>query len=343
MNKDNPTYTDQDPNAEGRKKDHIVLAEASRVGVDALDQRFYYEPMLAGHAREQEDMASSFLGHSFRYPIWVSSMTGGTGIAANINKNLALACNEFGLGMGLGSCRKLLFDDTYFEDFNVRQYIGAQPLYANLGIAQLESLAQSNDWDLLTEMLHKLQATGLIIHVNPLQEWLQPEGDRYFVPPIETIQRVIDALAGTSIIVKEVGQGIGPKSLESLMQLPIDAIEFAASGGTNFAMLELLRAGEKEKALYTGLAHVGHSAAEMVDLWNKLAEGKDHVPEAIISGGVKDFLDGYYLTQKCNTNAVYGQASAFLNHAMGDYDTLRAYVQTQVEGLKIANAMLTVR
>lgn len=338
-----PTYKDTDPTADERKLDHIKLAEASRVGVDALDSRFYYEPMLSGHPTEDMNLSCRVGSQELSYPIWVSSMTGGTGIAANINKNLATACKEFGLGMGLGSCRKLLFDDTYFEDFNVRQHIGDQALYANLGIAQLENLAKSNEWHLVIEMLKKLQATGLIIHVNPMQEWLQPEGDRYYTAPIETIKRVIDALADTSIIVKEVGQGIGPRSLEQLMDLPVDAIEFAASGGTNFAMLELLRAGKQEQNLYSGLAHIGHSAEEMVGLWNEIANRKDRVPDAIISGGVKDYLDGYYLINKCKTQAVYGQASGFLHHAMDDYEKLRAYVKTQIEGLKIANAMLTVR
>jgi isopentenyl-diphosphate delta-isomerase len=89
---------------EQRKQDHIELAFRSRVGVDQLDDRFWYEPMLGKHPDRYEwDM--EFLGKSLRLPLWVSSMTGGTRMARTINHNLARACGSFGMGMGLGFCR----------------------------------------------------------------------------------------------------------------------------------------------------------------------------------------------------------------------------------------------
>jgi len=270
-------------------------------------------------------------------------MTGGTGIAATINENLAKACAEFGMGMGLGSCRKLLHDNTYFNDFDVRIHIGDQPLYANLGIAQIEEIWKNNEWSKVTDLINRLKADGLIIHVNPLQEWLQPEGDRYFTSPIDLIKRAIDAL-NTSIIVKEVGQGMGPKSLEALCNLPISGIEFAAGGGTNFAMLELLRSDESMLSSYKNLTSLGHTAEDMVNMINTLNNNSgNRIPDIIISGGVKDFLDGYYLITKCEAHAVYGQASSFLKHAMGSYEELQRHVAAQIEGLRLAHRMLTVR
>jgi isopentenyl-diphosphate delta-isomerase len=118
--------------------------------------------------------------------------------------------------------------------------MGDQPLYINLGIAQIEQLLNNNDSVRIKELINKLDADGLIIHVNPMQEWLQPEGDRFRQSPIDTIKRVID-IADFKIIVKEVGQGMGPASLKSLLALPLEAIDFAANGGTNFALLEILR------------------------------------------------------------------------------------------------------
>lgn len=342
MSRDNSRNI-EDPTAAERKLDHIKLAEASRVDSTQLDHRFYYEPMLSGHPSGDLDISRSFLNKQLRNPIWVSSMTGGTGIAATINENLAKACAEFGMGMGLGSCRKLLHDNTYFSDFDVRKHIGDQPLYANLGIAQIEEIWKNDEWTSVKELLNRLQADGLIVHVNPLQEWLQPEGDRYFTAPIELIKRVIDAL-DTSIIVKEVGQGMGPTSLKALCDLPIDGIEFAAGGGTNFAMLELLRSDETMLNSYKNLTHLGHTAQEMVLLINSLQEtnGFD-VPDIIISGGVKDFLDGYYLISKCQANSVYGQASSFLKHAMNSYEELQTFVKSQIEGLRLAHTMLSIR
>ena len=104
---------DNDPSAESRKKDHIELAFASNTPAGTLDKRFYYEPMLSGFESETT-LETTFLGKSFAAPIWVSSMTGGTKMANTINKNLAKVCGEYGLGMGLGSCRQLLHSDEYF-------------------------------------------------------------------------------------------------------------------------------------------------------------------------------------------------------------------------------------
>lgn len=343
MSRDEHKFQEEDPTSVERKQDHIKLAEASRVSKTEIDNRFYYEPILAGHPSNDIDISRSFLNKRLLNPIWVSSMTGGTEKASTINKNLAKACQEFGMGMGLGSCRKLLFDDTYFADFDVRDSIGDQPLYANLGIAQIEEIKDNGNWESVKELLKKLQADGLIIHVNPLQEWLQPEGDIYHSSPLDLIKFALDQL-DTSIIVKEVGQGMGKSSLKALMELPIDAIEFAANGGTNFAKLEMLRADENLYNTYSKLALVGHTATDMVDMLNE--EIKMHngsIPDIIISGGVSDFLDGYYLISKCNTNAIYGQASAFLHHAMDNYEPLQKYVQAQVDGLRLAHSLLTVR
>jgi isopentenyl-diphosphate Delta-isomerase len=334
----------EDPTSESRKKDHIDLAFKSRTDLFALDKRFYYEPILAGHAIDNTAIATTFLGKKMLAPLWVSSMTGGTKIAAIINKNLARACKEFGLGMGLGSCRSLLHSDEFFEDFNLRKYIGDQPLYANLGIAQVEQLIHTNKLHLIAQMVDKLQADGLIIHVNPLQEWLQPEGDRYFTSPLEIIEKTLASLK-IKIIVKEVGHGMGPKSLEALISLPIEAVEFAAFGGTNFSKIELYRDTQEKNDWFDSVAHVGHSADEMVDFVNAIATGNTEVncKNIIISGGIKNFLDGYHLIKKCKLNSVYGQASEFLKYAMADYGELQNFVKNQIEGLALANQLLTIK
>ena len=337
--------TDQDPTAAQRKKDHIELAFQSQIASGELDQRFYYEPLLAGHPEADSYPGLSFLGFDFRLPLWVSSMTGGTEMANIINHNLARAAGDFGFGMGLGSCRSLLYSDDTLADFSVKEYMPNQPLYANLGIAQLEELVALGDYDRIHRLLDKLKADGLIIHVNPLQEWLQPEGDRFAKAPIETIEALLEKM-DRPMIVKEVGQGMGYESLKRLLQLPLAAVDFAANGGTNFAKLELLRSDPVKQAIYERVAMLGHSADDMVGMVNRIhAEiPKDiRVHQIIISGGVRHFLDGYYLINKINTTAIYGQASAFLKHARGDYENLANYVQAQKEGLELAQAFLRLR
>jgi isopentenyl-diphosphate delta-isomerase len=334
-----------DIGAPDRKKDHIELAFRSRIKNDEIDPRFYYEPLLSAHPDEKTDISLFFLGKNFKAPIWVSSMTGGTALASIINKNLARACGEFGLGMGLGSCRQLLYNDEFLADFQVRNLMGDQPLYANLGVAQLEILIRDHQTGRITELLKKLEADGLIIHVNPMQEWLQPEGDRFSASPIDTIKKILDILK-CPVIVKEVGQGMGPQSLRELFRLPLTALDFGAGGGTNFALLEILRSSAKIADNYSGFAKIGHSAEEMTDFVNQIvADTPNEVNcrEVIISGGVSDFLDGYYLTQKINLPSIYGQASGFLKHAQESYEALHEYVLQQINGFKMAKSMLTIK
>ncbi len=337
------TVQDDDPTASSRKRDHIELAFNAQIEKKILDDRFYYEPILAAHPKEGSWPSFSFLGKTMKAPVWVSSMTGGTAMARTINRNLAKACGEFGMGMGLGSCRALLFSDELLEDFDVRHLIGDDyPLFANLGIAQIEQLLEKGQADLIRKLIDKLRADGLIVHVNPMQEWLQPEGDRFEHPPLITIERLLET-ADYPVIVKEVGQGMGRESLRALLKLPLAAVDFAANGGTNFAKLELLRSDSLKHQVYEQLAFVGHSAEEMMLLTNELIDelGSERAcGQIIISGGVKHFLDGYYLTESVNLPAVYGQASAFLKHARADYEDLYTYVSAQIRGLELARAYL---
>lgn len=327
---------------ENRKKDHIELAFESQILKDLIDRRFYYEPMLKPHPAG--DIGEFEFGErKMKVPVWVSSMTGGTKMAGKINANLARACNEFGMGMGLGSCRIILDDDTYFEDFNVRKIIGEDyPLYANLGIAQVEELIANKELSKIDRLIDRLNADGLIIHVNPLQEWFQPEGDRLKSSPLDTVKRLLD-VANYPLIVKEVGQGMGYHSLKELLKLPLLAIEFAAFGGTNFAKLELMRSPETKQELFEPLSKVGHDVYQMLALVNKIYEEENvNTQQLVISGGVKSFLDGYYLISKSSLPAVYGMASGFLKYAKESYDELREFTQFQVKGLHLAYNYLKI-
>lgn len=339
-----PSESNNDPDISQRKLDHINLAFESSVEKSRIDNRFIYEPMLSGHPDDSFQSAIVISGKPMKYPIWVSSMTGGTEKAKHINFNLAKVCNEFGLGMGLGSCRQLLFDNSRLSEFDVRAQIGNQPLFANLGIAQLEELLERGATDEIDNMVNRLGADGLFIHINPLQEWMQPEGDKIKKPPIESIQQFLENRS-YPIMVKEVGQGFGKESLRALLQLPIAGIELAGNGGTNFAKLELLRSDKIKKDSFMKVAQLGHSAEQMI-LWiNELdieLGSKRKCNLIIASGGVKDFLDGYYLNNLCKLPTIYAQASSFLKYALQDYKTLKEFVTMQIEGYKMANSFLTI-
>ena len=326
-----------------RKLEHIRLALESQTRLAEQDLRFNYEPMLAAHP-ENTDLSISFLGKTMRTPIWVSSMTGGTGVARTINATIARACREFGMGMGLGSCRKILFDKTHWADFDFRDEIGDdQPFWANLGIAQVEELLASGSIQAVTDLVGELRADGLIVHVNPLQEWFQPEGNRLKQTPLQTLQQLLEQVQ-LKIIVKEVGQGFGPESLRQLLQLPIEAIEFGAYGGTNFSKLELLRGDQQKLEASLPFTFIGHSASQMVGSINQILTDNPNpvCKQIIISGGIQNALDGYYLTSKSQLPAVFGMASAVLKHASESYESLAVFLRNQVEALRLANAYLKI-
>ncbi|MDF1549431.1 MAG: hypothetical protein P1P88_16520 [Bacteroidales bacterium] len=325
-----------------RKRDHIEMAFRSQIGKIDKDRRFVYEPMLSPHPSKIEPI--SFLGKRLKAPVWISSMTGGTKMAKKININLATLAREFGLGMGLGSCRCILEDESCLEDFDVREIIGEDlPLYANLGICQVETMLENKQVYRIEHLINSIRADGLIVHINPFQEFFQPEGDVLKRAPIDIIEELLN-LVDFNIIVKEVGQGMGYNSLKALLKLPVAAIDFGAFGGTNFSRLELLRNNQQIIQSIGGLAQVGQTAEEMTCDMNKLFEEFPEYQnkEIIISGGIKGFLDGYYLINKIKHKAIYGQGSAFLAYATEDYETLKFFFNYQLNGLQMANAYLRV-
>jgi isopentenyl-diphosphate Delta-isomerase len=328
---------------EDRKNDHINLALANRTSAPEKDKRFVYEPLLSGHGFAGF-APFELAGKSMKAPLWISSMTGGGATARRINTNLATAASEFGLGMGLGSCRILLESDNYLPDFDMRDIIGNQmPFFANLGIAQVENMLEKGTEGEIDQMIRLLRCDGLVVHVNPMQEWFQPEGDRLKHAPIYVIKELINNIK-FPVIVKEVGQGMGKQSLKELMQLPLAAIEFGAFGGTNFARVEMERRPQSDKELFEPLIYVGQTAEDMINDFSALQdEGSfNKVTRLIISGGIKNYLDGYYYINKSPVPAAYGMASGFLKYARNDYNELKHWVYQHIQGLKMAYAYLKV-
>jgi isopentenyl-diphosphate Delta-isomerase len=328
-----------------RKTDHITLAALSVPATSTPDERFFYEPLLSAHP--VENCKIDFMGKTMHHPLWISSMTGGSEEAGNINRILAEACAKFGLGMGLGSCRTLLKSNEFFDDFNLRPILGNdRPFFANLGIAQLEELITKKETDRIHELvIHRLKADGLIIHVNPTQEWLQPEGDLLKKPAIETISEFIDELKiRYPVIIKEVGQGIGPESLEKLMELEIDCLEFGAFGGTNFATIEIMRNRLGHSEFMYPLTTFGHNPSDMLEFVNNIVF--DHPVKCrnlIISGGIKNFLDGFYYTKKSILPSVYGMANVLLQVALTSKENLFNFIKAEKEGYKYSSQFLRIR
>lgn len=312
------------------------MAGLSQTETHLRDERFFYEPILSAHP-EKVKSKISFGAWNFNFPLWISSMTGGADHANTINSRLAAACEEFELGMGLGSLRPLLDNRQSREDFDVKHLMPSRPLFGNIGIAQLEELIEKKEKTKITDLTGELKLDGLIIHVNPLQEWFQPQGDRFKHPPLETIENFLSD-SSIPVIVKEVGHGMGPGSLAALMRLKLLAIEFGAFGGTNFSLLET-----KRVTTANGFVYVGHSAQEMVDFVSDIQKTQKsiQVKNFIISGGVKDILTGFELTQKL-PNSLMGMANSVLGPARSGERELSSFIADMRDQYALAEAYLKV-
>lgn len=282
-------------NVEKRKSEHLQYAGKSQFLLTGncsglLDVGLTYEPCLGVFPDENYRLPQLIGGKKLLHPVWISSMTGGSSESGKINKTLAKVVADFGLGMGLGSCRAILQKPSTIKDFQLRAILKSAPFWANLGICQIdEMLKKPKDWNIFQSILEDLEVDGLVVHINPTQEFLQPEGSILSRPVIDILKEFLQFSKKWPVLVKEVGQGMGPKSLKALSQLDLQGIELAALGGTNFSSLELLRAKQGKKSQITNdplisLTKLGHSAKEMVDFWITLKKTSPswHV---IISGG----------------------------------------------------------
>ena len=317
---------------EKRKSHHLSMAAESQVHSQQRLTGFNYEPLFNPHPGSAPE-SIPFLGKTLRAPFWISSMTGGTSKAGPINRNLARAAAEFGLGMGLGSIRPLLLDKKkYFDEFALRPIIGDDvPFLANLGIAQVEQLCRDRKLQQVHDLVAELKADGLMIHINVLQEWLQPEGDTIHRPPLETLNNFLQE-APYPVLVKEVGQGFGPRSLAALLKLPLAGIELGAFGGTNFARLELNRhPNESIRKMRESFSLLGHDAEEMVNTINRLSRNPETQTDTfIISGGIRNILQAWRLHQTCVGKNIIGRANAYLQPAARSYDELRNLIQEEL-------------
>lgn len=325
-----------------RKNDHLRLTKYSQIDRKTIDDRFVYEPVTGVHPDYIDD-AYSFLGKKIGGPLFISSITGGSHKGNKINRILAAASKELNLPMGLGSIRPYL-ENINHSSFNIRSIAGSNTLiYGNIGITQCMQLLQTDSVINLENALETLELDGLIIHINPLQEWIQPEGDYLIKPPLTILKNILPQLK-CKIIIKEVGCGFGPKSLKELMGLPIDAIDLAGFGGTNFTKMELFRSPKSSRENLTPFTYIGNTPDDMIsNINNLLSESSGTNKEFIISGGIKNFLDGYYYNSILNAPSIYGYAAKILKYAVQSETKLIKFLQDEIKSYSFAKNFLDIK
>ena len=273
---------------EGRKLDHIKIVLGEDVAAMGVVTGFaaYRLPHTALPELDlaEVDTRSSFLGKPIGAPLLISSMTGGASMAQKLNLALAEAAEALGLPMGVGSQRAAVVDPRLAPTYQVRRVAPSIPLLANIGAVQLNYAFGVDHCRRAVEMI---EADALILHLNPLQEAVQPEGNTNFKGLLARIEQVCRALE-VPVVVKEVGNGIGGRDARRLYDVGVRVIDVAGAGGTSWSEVERFRQPDEPGRRVAGaFADWGLPTSECI------RQVRAAVPEATIigSGGVRSGVD----------------------------------------------------
>ncbi len=272
---------------QSRKKDHIdiCLTRDVRSGL-----RSGFDDFRLAHCALPElsltdiDTRALFLNRELKVPLMISSMTGGTDEGMKINRNLARAAQNIGCAMGLGSMRVASEDPGSMDSFQVRDVAPDVLLFANVGIVQLNYGLSAED---CMRLVAEVEADGLILHFNPLQEALQPEGDTNFKDLLPKLKHLCMHV-GVPVMAKEVGWGISADVADKLLDCGISAIDVAGAGGTSWSEVEKYRTTRPEEAeIASSFKEWGLTAVEAII---SIRKAHQDIP-LIASGGLRNGID----------------------------------------------------
>ena len=315
-----------------RKAEHIRLALDARM---QLGESWWDEYRFGHSALPEIDMAEvdtsvEFLGRRLSAPLLISCMTGGTEMAGRINRNLAAAAEAVGLAVGVGSQRKALEDPEKADTFRVREAAPTAPLLANLGAVQLNygmGVAECR------QAVDMIGADALVLHLNPLQEALQPEGQCDFSGLLPKVGEVVREV-GVPVVAKEVGSGLSESVARALAGVGVRILDTAGTGGTSWARIEAARSGELDLGeLFAGWGIPTPLSIQEV----RRVEGVT----VIASGGLRNGLD---LAKALALGAdLGGMAYPFLAAATESPDKVADRARRIVRELKICMFCLGVK
>lgn len=270
-----------------RKADHIRvnLEENVQSGLTSGLERFHFEHRaLPELDLRRVETGAVFLGRGLDAPLLISSMTGGTQAAHRLNLALAEAAQARRIAMGLGSQRAAIEDPHLAFSFQVRRVAPDILLLANLGAVQLNYRYGVDECQRAVDMA---EADALVLHLNALQEALQPEGDVDFAGLLEKIAGVCRALP-VPVIAKEVGWGISAADARRLVEAGVAAIDVAGAGGTSWSQVEMHRAqNERQARLAAAFVRWGIPTAQAVV---QVRQALPQIP-LIASGGLRGGID----------------------------------------------------
>jgi isopentenyl-diphosphate delta-isomerase len=317
---------------EQRKADHIRINLEEDVAfkrlTNGLESYFFMHQALPELDLDEIDTTVSVLGKTLRTPLLISSMTGGTARAREINRTLAAAAQEAGLAMGLGSMRAAIEDSSLEDTYQVRDVAPGVLLFANLGAVQLNYGYGLSHCRRAVDMI---EADALILHFNALQEAVQPEGDGNFAGLLDKVEAVCRALP-VPVVAKEVGWGFSREAARQLADAGIAAIDVAGAGGTSWSQVEMHRAPTARHARVAG-AFIDWGIPTAASI-RYCREAAPELP-VFASGGIRDGIEA----AKCIAlgASLVGLAGEFLRAA--DQDGVAGVVEladTITQELRVA-------
>ena len=302
-----------------RKIDHVNIVATN----DESDrnQGFFDQIHLTHRALPELDLENidpsvTWMGKKLSFPLLISSMTGGSDEEIiKLNQRLALAAEAENIALAVGSQRIMLSDHSAKKSFLLREYAPTALLFGNVGAVQLNYGVNLSDCRSIIDIMG---ADGLFLHLNPLQEAVQPEGDTKFKGIIKQIENLINKFE-KPIIVKEVGCGISTADAAILKSAGIKYIDVAGSGGTSWSMVESKRSED------SSIGELFRDWGIPTPLALKMLRSYKSDFDIIASGGIRNGLD----MAKCIIlgASLCGLAKPFLMPAMNSVEEVRLVIQ----------------
>lgn len=316
---------------EQRKRDHIELAlqpDYEATNLSGLDRIILPHEAIPDIQFNEIDIHSYRFGKKVPSPFIVSSMTAGHPDSINFNARLMEACEDTGWSMGVGSQRRELSDPhAAIEWAELRQQAPNATLLGNLGVSQLIETTLDD----VERLVDALEAVGMIIHCNPLQECIQPEGTPYFKGAFDAIAELAEHLS-VPVIVKETGCGFSKATLHRLMSTTIAAVDISGLGGTHWGRIEGARAQQDPMRQHTAETFKDWGVSTVSSLQQALSLTPNY--ELWGSGGVRNGLDAAKLLYL--GASTIGFAKPILQAAQESTDAVITFMKTVEYELKVA-------
>ena len=272
-------------NTINRKRDHVNFTINKNVSfrnkTNGFEKWEFVHNALPEINFSEINCETIFFGKKLSFPLIISSMTGGYNEAEKINKALGTVAEKLKIAIGVGSQRQAIENKKYHNSFKIlRDVAPSIPILGNIGAAEIADLKSVEKIKIIADLI---LADAFIVHLNPLQEFLQPEGNRNFKGVLNGIEKLTKDL-NIPIIVKEVGAGISKSVAKKLLDVGVSIIDVAGAGGTSWAGVEILRNEEKKlNSFWDWGIPTADCVVEVSELKNKFKE-----MQIIASGGVND-------------------------------------------------------